>query len=60
MVIHLNNLYDYLQLQDVLGNKFQLLNKNMITTFLPYSLHLNWLESSLFSFLKTQIQDKIK
>ena len=53
-------LYDYLQLQDVLGNKFQLLNKNMITTFVPYSLHLNWLESSLFSFLKTQIQDKIK
>ena len=34
-------LYDYLQLQDVLGNKFQLQNKNMITTFLPYSLHLN-------------------
>lgn len=54
-------LYDYLQLQDVLGNEFQLRNKNMITTFVPYSLHLkNWLESSLFSFLKTQIQDKIK
>ena len=33
-------LYDYLQLQDVLGNEFQLLNKNMITTFVPYSLHL--------------------
>ena len=26
-------LYDYLWLQDVLGNKFQLLNKNIITTF---------------------------